>query len=95
MASATTPVLSFLTTLSNVTQYGLRGDIPFVYGGWTFGIGILGGYCGRKAAIVVSTNGRPSFTVFALGLILYVAAALLVFVVVDEGFHLDSDPFCS
>jgi uncharacterized membrane protein YfcA len=88
-------VLSFLTTLSNVTQYGLRGDIPMIYGAWTFVIGIAGGYCGRKAAIVVSTKGRPSITVFALGVILYVAAALLVFVVVDEGVHLGSDPFCS
>lgn len=95
MASATTPMLSFLTTLSNVIQYGIRGEIPFTYGAWTFGIGIVGGFCGRKAAILVSKSGRPSVTVFALGTILYVAAAMIAIVMIEEGVDFSNDPLCS
>jgi uncharacterized membrane protein YfcA len=95
VAAGTTPIMSAFTTLSNVIQYGARGSIPLVYGVWVFFIGLSGGFIGRKSAVTLTKNyGRPSVTIFALAMVLYVGCTLLLYTVIDEGPEWESGGLC-
>ena len=95
VSAGTTPIMSGLTTLSNVIQYSLRGDISIEFGAWFLSIGVVGGFAGRSAAVWISKNfGRPSVTIFSLALVLYVGCVLLLYNTIHEGADMETSSFC-
>lgn len=95
VVAGTTPVLSFISAMSNVIQYGVRDEVPFAYGVWMASIGLVGGFIGRRVALFVTRSmQRPSITIFCLACVLYVGMALLLYSMVDEGLDMDVASFC-
>jgi hypothetical protein len=75
VSSATTSVISFLNSVSNVIYYFSKGKIPLANGLICFLVGISAGVAGRMLAFYQSksTGGRPSVLVLCLTLILAIS----------------------
>jgi uncharacterized membrane protein YfcA len=94
VCSATTSVLSLFVSSSSLLLYTIRGQMHWEHALWIGSIGMVGGFTGRKLAIIITWYyNRPSVTIFALVGVLIVAFCLLVFEVstsneVDFKFHM-------
>lgn len=96
VVAGTTPVLSFISTFSNVIQYSVRDEIPFAYAMWMASIGLTGGFVGRKVAIFATREmKRPSVTVFCLAAVLYAGLVMLVYSMVQNGINMEVGGFCN
>lgn len=97
VAGATTSFMATGNSFINVTQYLLTGMITYDWFLLMAFTGMMGGVCGKRMSrYVISTTGRASFNVFALGGILLVSVCLLSFQLAIEpsfAFH-DLQEFC-
>ena len=92
----TTSVLSFFVASSSLLLYAIEGYFPPILEClWICGIAILGGYVGRKLAVIITWYyNRPSITIFALVGVLLCAIGLLIYEINVEGIDFSLESVC-
>lgn len=95
VTSATTSLMSLLSSSSNVLHYAIRGDIDWRWGITTFSVGLLGGFSGRNFALyLVKKYKRASITTFMLVIVLFISIWLLVYHILADDRDFDMHSFC-
>jgi len=85
VSTATTSMMSLITTCSNILHYAILGKINYSWGAAVFATGMLGGGTGRTVALYVANKyGRYSVLVFALLSVLIISLCLLIYDVSSE-----------
>ena len=86
VTSATTSAMSLMNSALNIVHYMIIGELDGKWALYLFFTGLVGGVAGRKLSIYVSSTwGRPSVTVFMLGIILFFSVFLMVDQLMEPG----------
>ena len=94
VTSATTSCMGFLLSTAIIFQY--ISTLPYAFSSWTFFLGVLGGYSGRRLTIhIVEKYGRQSIITFSLLGVLCISLLLLVVEVVIKKDIMELKNLCS
>ena len=98
-SSATTATTSLLSTLANFAHYAAIGELAksnfLDYALWVIAVGLAGGLAGRLAALRIATSGRASLIAAALGAVLVISTALMVYDTATTQTDLEFHSFCT
>jgi len=95
VSSATTSIMSLLSTSLAVIHYLIRGTISLRWIAILFTIGLVGGVTGRFTAIHFTRKyQRPSLLIFLLAAVLFVSLCLLVYKVSTDDSDFNFHNFC-
>lgn len=95
VTSATTAVMSFLNTFSNLIRSSLRRDYPLGPGMILIIVGFCGGLCGRNLGLYISAKyGRSSVIVFSLAGVLYLTCIYYIATLATTKFEIELNDFC-
>lgn len=95
VSSATTSIMSFMTTSSNLIQKGIKGEIPYGTGAILFFIGVFGGFSGRILGLHIAAKyGRPSVIILALVVALYLTCIYYLYQLTTKSFDANVTSFC-
>lgn len=87
-------MISSVSSFSSVVQYLILGEVPLGLGSWMLSLGILGGLTGRSLAMTISKK-RPSVSIIALAVALYVGATLLIYNMSQDETDMEVEPYCN
>ena len=93
VSSATTSIMSMISSCNNIIHHMATGSIPYEAAGILFLVGALGGSTGRIGALhITKLFGRPSLLIFILAVILSASGCILIgeFIVKKPDFELSN-----
>jgi uncharacterized membrane protein YfcA len=95
VSSATTSVMSLLSSSLAVIHFIIRGTASFEWTAIAFCIGLIAGLSGRMLAIYITKKyNRPSLLIFILTFVLGISLCLLIFHITTEVSDFDLHGFC-
>jgi hypothetical protein len=95
VSTATTSLMSFLNTASNILHYCINGDVHYPRAGCMFAIGVAGGMSGRITALTISQKfGRYSLLIFLLCGVLLVSFGLITYHIASDDRDFSLHQYC-
>lgn len=93
VSSATTSIMSMISSCNNIIHHMVLGSFPYESAGILFLVGAVGGTSGRIGALhITKLFGRPSLLIFILAVILSASGCILIgeFIEKKEDFELSN-----
>jgi hypothetical protein len=87
--------MSLISSINNIVNHLIIGDLPFLSGGVLVAVGMTAGVIGRLGALEITRLfGRPSILIFILASILFASSIIMVVESVSESPSFAFDPAC-
>jgi hypothetical protein len=95
VSSATVSIISTLNAFSSMLHFILLDQVPLRTGIIAFGLGAIGGSCGRITAMYITYKyGFASIIVFAQALILMIALCVNIYYIMTKPVDFSVGDFC-